>query len=134
MSAVGMTAPERLGLEGLSVGRTVLSLERTLMSWIRTCLSLIGFGFTIYKFLQAADRSNALAIHENAPRTFGLALIFIGITSLALAMFQFKRAVTMITAGTDFKPGISLSLTTAGCVLAVGALALLNILVGLGNF
>ena len=36
----------------MACGRSVMALERTLMAWIRTSLSLIGFGFAIFKFLQ----------------------------------------------------------------------------------
>lgn len=32
--------------------RTRLAYERTLMAWIRSSISLIGFGFPIYKFFQ----------------------------------------------------------------------------------
>ena len=36
----------------LAVDRTRLAYERTLMAWIRTAVSMITFGFTIYKFFQ----------------------------------------------------------------------------------
>ena len=36
----------------LAVERSVMAAERTLMAWIRTAISMIGFGFTIYKFFQ----------------------------------------------------------------------------------
>ncbi len=36
----------------LAIARTRLSYERTLMAWVRTAISLISFGFTIYKFFQ----------------------------------------------------------------------------------
>jgi putative membrane protein len=36
----------------LAVERTTLAHERTLMAWVRTSVSLISFGFTIYKFFQ----------------------------------------------------------------------------------
>ena len=35
----------------LATERTRMAADRTLMGWIRTALSMIGFGFTIYKFL-----------------------------------------------------------------------------------
>ena len=36
----------------LALKRTSTAGERTLMAWIRTALSMIGFGFSIYKFFQ----------------------------------------------------------------------------------
>jgi putative membrane protein len=33
--------------------RTIMAADRTLMAWIRTSLSMLSFGFTIYKFLDA---------------------------------------------------------------------------------
>ena len=36
----------------LAVHRTIIASERTLMAWIRTAISMIGFGFSIYKFFQ----------------------------------------------------------------------------------
>jgi putative membrane protein len=36
--------------------RTRMSAERTLMSWVRTAIALIGFGFTIYQFLDRFNR------------------------------------------------------------------------------
>lgn len=33
--------------------RTILASDRTLMAWIRTSLSMLSFGFTIYKFLKS---------------------------------------------------------------------------------
>ncbi len=34
----------------LALDRTALAHERTLMAWVQTAVSLISFGFTIYKF------------------------------------------------------------------------------------
>ena len=36
----------------LAIDRTRLAYERTLMAWIRTAVSMITFGFTIYKFFE----------------------------------------------------------------------------------
>lgn len=41
--------------------RTIMAADRTLMAWLRTSLSMLSFGFTIYKFLESAvtrTRSN----------------------------------------------------------------------------
>jgi len=40
----------------LALDRTRLAAERTLMAWVRTALSMISFGFTIYKFLQVLQQ------------------------------------------------------------------------------
>ena len=37
--------------------RTRMSIERTLMSWLRTATALIGFGFTIFQFLQRFNQT-----------------------------------------------------------------------------
>ncbi len=34
----------------LDYDRTCMSADQTLMSWIRTSVSMIGFGFTIFRF------------------------------------------------------------------------------------
>src|ERR1700679_1367281 len=36
----------------LAMQRTSMAAERSLMAWVRTSLSMIGFGFSIYKFFQ----------------------------------------------------------------------------------
>ena len=48
----------------LAVERTVMGAGRTLMAWIRTALSMISFGFTIYKFLQAAAEGKANSVMQ----------------------------------------------------------------------
>ena len=128
MNGVPLTSNE------LAFDRTVMALERTLMAWIRTSLSLISFGFTIYKFLQALGANGAVAIRENAPRNLGLFLIIIGMGSLTMAIFQFKGAMATITSGMDVKLPRSLSLMVAFGVLVVGAVALMNIFFGFGGF
>ena len=39
--------------DALAMERTRMAADRTLMGWIRTALSMIGFGFTIFKFLES---------------------------------------------------------------------------------
>jgi inner membrane protein YidH len=74
----------------LALDRTELAHERTLMAWVRTAVSLITFGFTIYKFfqymreLQPGEPVRRLF----GPREFALVMITIGVLSLALATLQ----------------------------------------------
>ena len=63
----------------LALDRNKLAAERTLMAWVRTSLSMISFGFTIYKFLQVIDEQSAVPIvRPNAPRNVGLVLTGLG--------------------------------------------------------
>ena len=118
----------------MGFGRTVMALERTLMAWIRTSLSLIGFGFTIFKFLEAMQKSAGSAMRENAPRNLGLFLILLGMVALLLAMLQFRQAMAKIETYSETKPKFSISILTAIGVLIAGVFTLLNIFFGLGGF
>jgi putative membrane protein len=74
----------------LAVERTVLAAGRTLMGWIRTALSLISFGFTIHKILQAARGSAELGFfYAQGPRHVGLILIGLGTASVALGTIDY---------------------------------------------
>ena len=78
----------------LAVDRTRLAHERTLMAWVRTAASLISFGFTIYKFFQyMRDQGEVDQTRIFGPRQFAMALIGIGLSSLALATIQHRRDV-----------------------------------------
>ena len=81
-------------MEILALDRTKLAAERTLMAWLRTALSMISFGFTIYKFLQVLQEQSAAAIaRPNAPRNLALGLIGIGTGALVAACVQHVKYV-----------------------------------------
>jgi len=73
--------------------RTRLSVERTMMSWLRTAVSLIGFGFAIVQFFERLEQMSGAqsALHPSAPKYLGLALIFAGILSVLISIFQYWR-------------------------------------------
>jgi putative membrane protein len=77
----------------LALTRTVIALDRTLMAWIRTAMSLIGFGFTIYKFFQYLRESQPQPHRLLTPRVVGLASIGLGIGSLIYAAFDYRQSV-----------------------------------------
>lgn len=113
--------------------RTVMALERTLMAWMRTSLSLISFGFTIFKFLQAMQDKSA-AIRENAPRNLGLFMILLGMGVLILAIVQFASARKEVRVFSEKKLQFSISLIGAVGILIVGLFTLLNMFLGFGGF
>ena len=76
----------------LAVSRTIMALERTLMAWLRTALSLISFGFTIYKLLQGLQEKDTLVMRPNAPRNLGLLLILTGMALLAIGIVEYGSA------------------------------------------
>lgn len=72
--------------------RVRLAHERTLMAWVRTAISLIGFGFTIYKFFDFAQNSNPAAPHRLvSPRGYAAMMIALGLGSLTFAWIQHER-------------------------------------------
>ena len=76
-------AKGNLGLPSdLGAMRTIMAADRTLMAWVRTSLSMLSFGFTIYKFLESAVQSDQLA-RADSPQQVGLFLagvaLFVGI-------------------------------------------------------
>jgi putative membrane protein len=74
----------------LAVFRTSLAASRSLMAWVRTGLSTIGFGFTLYKFVQ----SFAEAFRPGAPRMAGLFLIGLGTLSVLFGCVEYAQTAT----------------------------------------
>ena len=83
----------------LAVDRTRLAYERTLMAWIRTAVSMITFGFTIYKFFQFElhDRPVPDGTVLN-PRAFAMAMIVVGLVSLLLSTVQHRQSMQALRA------------------------------------
>ncbi|HXJ88408.1 MAG TPA: DUF202 domain-containing protein [Candidatus Binatia bacterium] len=76
----------------LAVDRTWLAHERTLMAWVRTAVSMISFGFTIYKFFQfEAGRTLPAARGVLTPREFALIMISIGLVALLMATTSHRK-------------------------------------------
>ncbi len=91
----------------LAVERTVMGAGRTLMAWIRTALSMISFGFTIYKFMQAAVQGSGNGVMQAmGPRRLGLFLIALGVTSVILGSVEYFHAIQRLNrmSAATYKP------------------------------
>ena len=77
----------------LAFERTVLAYERTLMAWITTAISLICFGFTIYKFFQEWRRTEQPVQTIFTPRIVGMIMILFGLIGLLFASVQHYTAI-----------------------------------------
>ena len=105
------------------------------MAWIRTALSMIGFGFTIYKFFQYLPEEIAAGNirRPNAPRNLGLTLIALGTLALVAAAFQHWILLRDIGT-TKFRQNISVSLVVAIAVILIGATAFYGVVMRHGPF
>jgi putative membrane protein len=76
----------------MAMERTWLARERTLMAWVRTATSMIGFGFTIYKFFQF-DLEKMQPVRRGifTPRDFALIMVGIGTASLLTVTITHRK-------------------------------------------
>jgi uncharacterized membrane protein YidH (DUF202 family) len=118
----------------LAIDRTVLAAERNLMAWIRTALSMISFGFGIYKFFQFVPDGPPGGIHgrPNAARNLGLTLIALGTLGLAAAAWQHRSFLHTI--GASHKRHMSVSFAIAIAVILVGLITFYGVLLRQGPF
>ncbi|MBA4013126.1 MAG: hypothetical protein C0481_14770 [Phenylobacterium sp.] len=118
-------AKGNLGLPSdLGTMRTIMAADRTLMAWVRTSLSMLSFGFTIYKFLETAAQNEALA-HPDSPQQVGLFLAGVGTLSMLLGVISYWTTLKDLQRTEEFRLGrptlfISLVMLLAGLALFVG--------------
>ncbi len=116
----------------LALDRTRLAHERTLMAWVRTAVSLISFGFTIYKFFQGLQEAERVetARHLLGPRGFALVMIGLGVGSLVLASIQHRAEMKSLTAAYPQYGPVprSTSLVVASVVASLGIAALILVI------
>lgn len=80
----------------LATGRTVMAVDRSLMAWIRTALSMISFGFTIYKILESLQQSGGPLGHDYSPQTIGLFLTGMGTASMVAGTIEYWQRIKML--------------------------------------
>lgn len=118
----------------LAMERNRMAAERTLMAWVRTALSMISFGFTIYKFLQVIDEQSTLPVlRPNAPQNVGLTLTGLGTFVVVISAIQHWNYVRNIRTDQPYKPW-DLSFIVACLIAILGALLFGSIIIRSGPF
>jgi putative membrane protein len=116
----------------LALDRTRMAAERTLMAWVRTALSMISFGFTIYKFLQVLQEQSTLPVlRPQTPRDVGLTLIGIGTFAVIIASVQHWKYISKLRPDQPYKPW-DLTFIVACFIGFLGLLMIVSIILRAG--
>ena len=117
----------------LAFDRNRMAADRTLMAWIRTAVSLIGFGFSIFKFFQYTREAEAFTnIRAQGPRNLGMAMVILGTLLLAVAIVEYFLYVRRLAAQANHSIPISTALIAAFVISGLGLLALVNLIFHIG--
>ena len=82
----------------LGVTRTLMAADRTLMAWLRTSLSMLSFGFTIYKFLEDIESKKGITLtlaqrYTDVPQKVGLFLSALGTIAILMGMIEYLHTL-----------------------------------------
>lgn len=86
----------------MAAKRTQMAADRSLMAWIRTGLSMISFGFTIYKLLEGFQADLESLGRESSPRQLGLFLTGLGTVSVLIGTVEYWTRVRHLAPGRKF--------------------------------
>jgi putative membrane protein len=108
----------------LACSRTLMAADRSLMAWVRTALSMISFGFTIYKVLEGFQKAGAV-LHGVSPRSAGLFLTGLGTLAIVAGTVEYwhrAKAVRHLLNLPIWRPSfvIALILSATGLLLFLG--------------
>ncbi|WP_188080952.1 YidH family protein [Sphingobium scionense] len=107
----------------LGAKRTVMAADRTLMAWIRTSLSMLSFGFTIYKFLDAATEKTGHGDSES-PQHIGLFLAGMGTLAILLGTWGYWMTLSDLKQSNQFHLGRPvLLMALIMCIAGIGLFA-----------
>jgi putative membrane protein len=111
--------------------RTRMGSERTMMAAIRTSLSLIGFGFTIFKFFEAIRNATGErgGVPVHSPRRLGLALISLGVFVMVAFAAQHWLFIRKLRRESDIHFPWSVSMTAAAGLALIGIIVFVSIVV-----
>jgi putative membrane protein len=112
----------------LAATRTMMAADRSLMAWVRTGLSMISFGFTIYKLLESLHEKGLDVTQTHSPRSVGLFLTGLGTVSIVMGTVEYwhRRKELMVTANVKlWRPSfvMALLMSATGIFLFFGITA-----------
>lgn len=81
----------------LAFERTLVSIDQALLSTIRASLSLIGFGFAMFLFLNQMSGEFGVSLRVPA-RNFGLSLVVMGVALVSIGLVDHHRRFTALRA------------------------------------
>jgi putative membrane protein len=117
----------------LAYERSRLAADRTLMAWMRTSLSMISFGFTIFKFFQYLKESGAFSgFASQRPRNFGSALVIAGTVLLGFAVVEYISFINRLNKEGGRRFHVSTAFVAAFLLSFMGLIALGNMLFRIG--
>jgi putative membrane protein len=96
---------------------TMMAADRTLMAWIRTSLSLLSFGFAIYKILQDFEEGGKLLPQENTPRNVGLFLGVMGTLAMVMGTISYWHILQELRQDNTFallRPALIMAILMSG--------------------
>jgi putative membrane protein len=86
------------GRTSLAIKRTLMAADRTLMAWLRTALSMISFGFTLYKILQGFQELEGYALtNKFDARIVGEFLVGMGTVAMTMGTLEYWFSVKEIS-------------------------------------
>jgi putative membrane protein len=102
------------------------------MAWIRTALSMIAFGFTIFKFLHGLQEAGNLHLHRpEGPRIIGLFLAALGTGSLLAGTLEHVQTLAHIPGP---RPRLTVAFYVACAVIALGGIVFVGLVSRAGPF
>lgn len=96
------------------------------MAWVRTAISLITFGFSIYKFFQI-ESAGAKPGRFISATEFSVLMIVFGLLALLMATLEHRRNLNALRAEYPDTPP-SLARVLAVLIFVLGILALVTVL------
>ena len=119
----------------LAAERTRDAIERTLMAWIRTTLSMISFGFGLFKLFEyLPGRENEQRHAFLATKSITLSLVVLGTVLLIGAMVQYRSALRRLRREHPQRNEFPLAFVAASAIALIGFFAMLNLLFRWGGF